>query len=142
MTEKNTNTSKVIPVEPHYAVKTKAGWGTEMTGTDAIDYSGTDHAGVLGSPIINVTVEAAGIKKVRVKVGRGRWLPYKAGWDKVEGVGNNTPITGLEIVGAGYIVGAHVKGGNWLDPVKTTDKEGEVIIGGGMVLDAIWIDKI
>ena len=142
MIDKVTKVETKIPDEPHYVAATKDGWGTEMIGIDPVDYSNTSHAGILGLPITNFTIEASGIKKARVRINRGRWLPYKTGFNTTDGLGNDTPITGIEIVGAGYRVAAHVKGGTWLDPVDTSDKEGEVIIGGGMTIDAIWIDKI
>lgn len=131
------------PLIPHYSAKTKElGWGIDMTGTYSVDYHNIDYAGVFGLSMTNFTVEAEGIKKARVKNKRGYWLWYSDAFDKTKGLGDDTPIVGLEIVGAGYLVGVHIKGGTWLNAVKTSDKEGEVLIGNGAPIDAIWIDKI
>lgn len=128
--------------DPHYVAASKDGWGTEMVGTDPVDLSDTDHAGIFGVPITNFTIEASGIKKARVRVARGGWLPYKTGFNMEDGLSNGKPITGIEIVGSGYLVGVHAKGGSWLSPVKTSDVEGEVVVGGGMIIDAVWVSKI
>ena len=138
----NKNTQKVIPNEARYNTATKYGWNNEMMDCDPIDESDKDFSGMMGEAITDFTIEAAGIKKARVRVSRGGWLPYKTGFNTKDGLGNGKPITGIEIVGSGYLVGIHAKGGSWLSPVKTSDVEGEVVIGGGMAIDAIWVSKI
>lgn len=135
---------KNIPDEPHYVAATQNGWGVEMYGTEAVDGSPLDHAGIIGLPMTNFTIEGKGIKKARVKNKRGRWLDYKSGFgiNQLEALGDGTGITAIEIVGKGFIVGVHLKGGNWLNSVNTSDKEGEVTIGIGIPIDAIWIDRM
>ncbi len=128
--------------KPHYAAATQDGWGIEMVGIFADDGSDTDYAGTIGMPITNFTIAAPGIKKARVRNRRGRWLEYSDSFDTVNGLGDGTDITGIEIVGQGYVVGAHVKGGSWLGSVMTSDEEGAVVIGIGTPIDAIWIDTI
>lgn len=135
------NTNEMLD-KPHYAAATNNGWGVEMVGIFAEDGSDTDYAGVLGTAMTNFTIEANGITKARVRNKRGRWLEYSNIFDTVNGLGDGTDITGIEIVGHGYLVGAHVKGGTWLESVRTSDKEGDTIIGIGTPLDAIWIDTI
>ena len=141
MTE-NKNTQKVIPNEAHYNTATKYGWNNEMIDCNSVDGSEKDSSGIIGEVITNFTIEAAGIKKARVRVAKGGWLPYKTGFNTNDGLGNGKPITGIEIVGSGYLVGVHAKGGSWLSPVKTSDVEGEVVVGGGMIIDAVWVSKI
>lgn len=131
-----------IPTDPHYTSATKDGWGIEMNGLEAADGSNADHAGILGMPMTNFTVEAKDIKKVRVRNKRGKWLPFKTGFDKVNGFGDGTNITGIEIVGEGFIYAIHAKGGQWMQATKTSDIEGEVLGICASSIDAIWIDKI
>lgn len=135
------NKSNTLPEIPHYAVATSDGWISEMNGTESVDSSDIDYAGILGIPITNFTIEGAGIKKVRVRNRKNKWLPYKNGFDKTTGIGDNTPITGIEIVGSGFIFSIHAKGGSWLPMVHTSDVEGETLAIAGSQIDAIWIDK-
>ena len=137
-----TKDQKKVYEFPHYIAKSQNGWGVDMEGTEAVDGSSIDHAGIIGLPMINFTIEAAGIKKARVCNKRGKWLDYKNGYDINNPLGDDTGITGIEIVGAGYIVAVHVKGGSWLHTIKTSDVEGEMILGANRLIDAIWIDKI
>lgn len=132
------------PIYPHYAIENSDGWGIEMLGIEAMDGSDIEYAGVFGLPIINFTIEAADILKARVRNKRGKWLPYKTGFgmNKAEALGDNTPITGIEIVGAGFIFSIHAKGGSWLPVTKTSDIEGDVLAVAASSIDAIWIDKI
>lgn len=130
------------PIHPHYAIENSDGWGIEMLGVEAVDGSDIEYAGILGLPITNLVLEAADIKKVRVRNKRGKWLPYKTGFDKEHGFGDNTPITGIEIVGAGFIFSIHAKGGSWLPVTKTSDIEGDILAVAASSTDAIWIDKI
>lgn len=128
-----------VPVTPHYCAKTVEGWSVCMTGLEADDGSGLDHTGVLGIPIIDFRITAKNIKKARVRNKRGKWLPYKSGPD---GIGDGTNITGIELVGKGYVYSVHVKGGQWLPGAITSDIEGEILITTGSAIDAIWIDEI
>jgi hypothetical protein len=136
--------NSILPQKPHYAACTAAGWGIEMLGLEAMDGSGIDHAGVFGLPITNFTVEAADIIKARVRNKRGKWLEYKTGFgmNSIEGLGDGTVITGIEIVGDKFYVAVHVRGGSWLNPVKTSATEGVAFAGNGAPIDAIWIEKI
>lgn len=130
--------------EPHYAVENSAGWGMEMLGVDAVDGSDIDHAGSFGDPIVNFTIEAVDILKARVRNKKGKWLPFKTGFgmNKTEALGDGTPITGIEIIGTGFIFSVHVKGGSWLPTMITSETEGEVQAIASSQIDAIWIDKI
>ena len=132
------------PIQPHYAAKNSDGWGTEMLGVEAMDGGDIEYAGIFGLPITNFTIEAADILKARVRNKRGKWLPYKTGFgmNKVEALGDDTPITGIEIVGAGFIFSIHAKGGSWLPIIKTSDVEKDVLAIAASSIDAIWIDKI
>lgn len=136
--------TKTIPSYPHYAAASQNGWGVEMSGTEAVDGSPLDHAGIIGLPMTNFTIEGQGIKKARVRNKRGRWLDYKStfGMNDTDALGDGTDITGIEIVGKGFIVSVHLKGGTWLNTVNTSDKEGEVVIGIGTPIDAIWINRV
>lgn len=133
-----------LPREPHYVAKNEDGWGVEMLGLEAIDDSEMDHTGTFGMPIINFTIEAADILKARVRNKRGKWLPFKTGFgmNKSEALGDDTPITGIEILGKKFILSIHAKGGGWLPSVITSEVEGEVQATVGSAIDAIWIDKI
>ena len=144
MSDSTEKSNVEIPQEPHYAAKTDDGWSTEMLGLEALDDSGADHTGILGVPIINFTIESADITKARVRNKRGKWLPYKTtfGMNNKEALGDNTPITGIEIVGNGIIFSIHVKGGSWLPVVTTSNTAGEVLAVTGSQIDAIWISKI
>lgn len=133
---------KKLSKVPHYASATRNGWISEMNGIEAMDDSDNDYAGILGIPITNFTIEADGILKARVRNRKNRWLPYKSGFDKKTGIGDNTPITGIEIVGSGFIFSIHVKGGTWLPTMRTSETEGEVLAVAGSQIDAIWVDKI
>lgn len=137
----NNQTTQTVSDIPHYRTAIKDGWGREMYGLDPADGSDNNFSGIMGLPITNFTVEASGIKKARVKVSKGKWLPYKTGYDIINGIGNGQPITAIELVGSGYFVAVHAKGGSWLNTVTTSDVEGAVIVGGGMPIDAIWIEK-
>lgn len=135
---------KTISKTPHYVAKTIDGWGIEMHGLEAMDGSITDHAGILGLPMINFTVEGSDIKKACVRNKRGKWLPYKTGFgmNNSEALGDDTAITGIEIVGSGYLMSVHIKGGSWLNPVKTSDIEGQNRLSTGAVIDAVWIEEL
>lgn len=135
-------TTNSISEDPRYIAATKNGWGIEMIGIEATDGSNIDHAGIIGMAMTNFTIEASGIKKARVRNKRGRWLEYKTGFDKNDPLGDGTIITGIEIIGAGYIASVHAKGGSWLGSRHTSDTEGEVILGSNLPIDAIWIEKI
>ncbi len=144
VTNSNDKKAKILPVDPHYVAASPYGWGIEMSGTEAADGSSLDHAGIIGLPMTNFTIEGEGIKKARVRNKRGKWLDYKSGFgmNQLEALGDGTAITGLEIVGKGFIVGVHLRGGEWLNSVNTSDKEGAVTIGIGVPIDAIWIDRV
>lgn len=133
----------VLTEDPKYCVATKDfGWGIEMIGTEAVDGSDKYRAGIMGFPITNFTVAAKGIKKARVRNKRGKWLPYHTAYDKVNGFGDGTEITGIEIVGSGFKIALHYKGGSWAKPVTTSDEDGAVLIGTGSPIDALWIEKV
>ena len=136
------STTKSISEDPRYIAATENGWGIEMIGIEAADGSDIDHAGIIGKAMTNFTVEASGIKKARVRNKRGRWLEYKTGFDKNNPLGDGTGITGIELIGAGYVASVHVKGGSWLGSRRTSDTDGEVILGSNLPIDAIWIEKI
>lgn len=138
-TEKKMDTK--LPQQPHYAVKNEKGWGKEMLGLYSIDAK-DDLAGIFGTPIINFTMEAEGVTKFRVRNKRGIWLPYTDVFDISKGAGDDTPITGIEIVGSGFAYSIHAKGGAWLPIMNTTDTEGEVLAVAGSQIDALWIDKL
>lgn len=140
MLDETTIVADDISEEPRYVAQTKDGWGVVMIGTDAEDGSDLDHTGVIGLAMTNFKIGSSKIKKARVRNKRGKWLPYKSGFDKELGDGTN--ITGIEIVGAGYIASVHVKGGSWLPLVRTSDIEGAVIIGENFIIDAIWVGAI
>lgn len=128
---------------PHYVSASTDGWGIEMVGTDAIDNDPTiDHAGIFGLPMVNLTMEDANIVKARVRNRKGKWLPYSDKFDKSKGLGDGTDITGVEIVGKNIIFAVHLKGGNWLSPIRTSEVEGANMAGSGSAIDAIWIDRI
>ncbi len=133
-----------LPQDPHYVAKNADGWGVEMSGLEAVDGSAMDHTGTFGLPIINFTIEAADILKARVRNKRGKWLPFKTGFgmNKAEALGDDTPITGIEILGNKFILSIHAKGGSWLPSVITSEVEGEAQAIAGSTIDAIWIDKI
>ena len=132
----------VLTEDPKYCIATKNfGWDTEMIGTEPVDGSDKYQAGIMGLPITNFTVAAKGIKKARVRNKRGRWLPYHTDYDNIKGFGDGTEITGIEIVGSGYTVSVHYKGGSWARTVNTSDEDGVVLIGTGSPIDALWIKK-
>jgi len=139
MAEKTVTTTETN--EPKYAVYTTE-WGPEFIGLDDSLGSDANFAGIFGEPITNFTVGAKGIKKFRIRTKKkGKWQPYRTGFDtSVESDG--TAITGIEIVGKGFCLAVHVKGGTWLPVVNTSDKDGEVLVGNGTVIDAIWINLI
>lgn len=139
-TEKKTNDPSTIKEAVRYVVKTKDGWGVPMTGLDADDDSDTDHAGIIGMPMINFKIDGSLVSKARVRNNRSKWLPYGRGLD-VE-LGKDSAITGIEIVGKGLIFAVHVKGGEWLSPAITSDVEDEVKVISGAAFDAIWIDEV
>ena len=138
--KKEETTVTTIDGAVHYVAKTNDGWGVAMTGLDADDGSDLDHAGIFGTPMTNFKIEGNLVKKARIKNKRGKWLPYGRGFNTE--LGNDTNITGIEIVGKGLIFAVHIKGGMWLNPVRTSDDDGEVLVGNGAVIDAIWIDEI
>lgn len=122
-----------------YQAKTADGWGIEMIGTEASDDSDIDYAGIMGKPITNFKIGGRLVKKARVRNSRGKWLAYNSGMN-IE-LGNNKPITGIEIVGSGLMFSIHVKGGQWVPRIITSDVEGEQLATVGTI-DAIWIDEI
>ena len=127
---------------PHYVAATNNGWGVEMVGTDAVDGTAwISHAGIIGLAMTNFTVEDTDIIKARVRNRKGKWLPYSNKFNKTNGLGDGTDITGVEIVGKNIIFAVHLKGGNWLPPVRTSEVDGEIFAGSGSPIDAIWIDK-
>lgn len=132
---------KTIPEVPRYMVKNKRGWGIEMNGTEASDGTDIFYAGRMGFPILNLAIESSKIKKVRVCNKRGKWLPYKVGFDP-NGVGDDTMITGIEIVGAGLKYSIHTKGGGWFPIFRTSDTENDVLAVSAAGIDAIWVDEI
>lgn len=136
------NDKKETEVEEavHYIAKTSNGWGIAMTGLDADDGSDLDHAGIIGLPMTNFKIEGKLVKKARVRNKRGKWLKYGSGFNTE--LGNDTDITGIEIIGKGLLVAVHIKGGQWLNPVFTSDVEGAALLGNGSVIDAIWIDEV
>lgn len=136
--KKEETTMTAIDEEVHYVAKTNDGWGVAMTGLDADDGSDLDHAGIFGMSMTNFKIGGNLVKKARVKNKRGKWLSYGVNTE----LGNDSDITGIEIVGKGLIFAVHIKGGTWLNPVRTSDTEGEVLVGNGAVIDAIWIDKL
>lgn len=125
-----------------YVAKSQNGWGIPMIGIEAEDGSNLDHAGIVGLPMTDFKIDGTLVKKVRVRNARGKWLPYGVGLDGKTGIGNGSEITGIEIVGSGLMFAVHVMGGQWLNPVKTSDVEGEILVGVGATIDAIWIDEI
>ena len=129
--------------DPHYIASNKNGWTVEMLGSYGIDDDFATHTGTLGMVMTNFTIECEGIKKARVQDNRGRWLPYKTGFDKVNGLSGkfDKPIKGIEIVGAGFKVAAHLFNGEWIQPKDTSDVEGEVLITVPTAIDAIWVSK-
>ena len=133
-----------IPEDPHYVAENSNGWGIEMLGIQALDIREyADYAGTFGLPMTNFTIEASGIKKARVFTTKRGWCPYKTGFDKKNGLNEDgSAILKIELVGAGFRVAAHIKGGSWLTPITTSDIEGSVSIGMGSPIDAIWIEKI
>lgn len=139
-TEKKTNVPNTIKEAVRYVVKTKDGWGVPMTGIDADDGSDTDHAGIIGIPMINFKIDGSLVSKARVRNKRGKWLPYGRGLDAE--LGKDSEITGIEIVGKGLVFAVHVKGGGWLSPAMTSDVEDEVKVISGAAFDAIWIDEV
>lgn len=138
---KNTEVNVVTYNDPHYAAKNEYGWGVEMDDIYPVDMSNADHAGIFGTKMINFAAGGGGIIKSRVKDYRGKWLPYKNAFDINDPLGNDTPITGIEIVGEGLIYAVHIYGGMWLFPVNSSSVEGEVFAGNGSIIDGIWISK-
>ena len=124
---------------PHYCVETANGWGIAMSGLEADDGSDLDHAGIIGMPMKNIKITAKNLTKARVRNKRGKWLGYKTGAD---GLGDGTDITGIELVGKGYVYAVHIKGGQWLATMFTSDVDGEVLATNGAVIDAIWINEV
>lgn len=124
----------------HYVAKTNDGWGIPMIGLEADNGSGLDYAGIMGTPMVNLKIEGKLVKKARVKNKRGKWLKYGSGFDTE--LGDDTAITGIEIVGKGLVVAVHIRGGQWLNPVFTSDEDGVAVISTGAVIDAIWIDEV
>ena len=144
-----TNTNSVIDIanddeldEPKYAVYSKT-WGPDFTGLSDSNESDADFAGILGEPITNITIGAKGIKKFRIRTKKkGKWHSYQNGFNKTTAKSDGTAITGIEIVGKGYCFAVHIKGGTWLPTAFTSDTDGEVLVGSGSPIDAIWIDKL
>ena len=129
--------------DPIYSVFNSNGWGPDFDGDYALDDSGADHAGTIGIPITKIYAYAKNIKKMRIQTRRRRWSEYMTLTSVDNPLGTDgVPITGIEIVGAGYRCAVHVRGGDWLAPVDTTDVEGKALIGNNNPIDAIWIVKI
>lgn len=129
--------------DPIYCVFNSYGWGPDFEGDYALDDSGADHAGISGIPITKIYAYAKNIRKIRIQTYRRRWSEYKTLTSVDNPLGtDDVPITGIEIVGAGYRCAVHVKGGSWLTPVDTSDVEGEKLIGNNNPIDAIWIVKV
>ncbi len=127
--------------EPKYAVCTTE-WGPDFTGLEDSVGSDASFAGTLGKPITNFTVGAKNIKKFRIRTKKkGKWQAYQTGFNK-DIKSDGSAILGIEIVGKGYCFAVHIKGGTWLPAVFTSDTEGEVLVGSGTPIDAIWIDSI
>lgn len=136
---KEINTTKVN--EPiRYVAKTDVGWGVPMLGIDPDDDSDLDHTGVIGKSIINFKIDGTLVKKARVRNKRGKWLPYGSGFDTE--LGNDTEITGIEVVGKGLIIAVHIKGGQWLNPLFTSDIDGDGAIVTSVPIDGVWIDEV
>lgn len=133
-------TNSIVENVVIYQAKTIDGWGITMIGDSDSDDSGIDHAGIIGKPMINFKIDGRLVKKARIRNNRGKWLNYNSGMD-IE-LGNDKPITGIEIVGSGLIFAIHVKGGEWLPSIITSDIDNEVLATVGTSIDAIWIDKI
>ena len=133
------NNSTITSI-PHYIAKSQNGWGIGMTGLEADDGSALDHAGIIGLPMTGFKIAAKNIAKARVRNKRGKWLPYGTGFDS--DLGDGTNITGIEIIGSGYVYAIHIMGGQWMTGMITSDIEGEVLATNGATIDAIWIDKI
>ena len=128
---------------PRYCVFVNGSWGSEFINTDAVDDSDASYAGILGTPFTNIAIGAKDIKKFRIRTKKkGKWSAYKTGFNKDASFGDGTPITGIEIVGSGFMYAVHVSGGSWLPPVFTSDKDGETITSTGSPIDAIWIEKL
>ena len=138
--KKDETIATIANKDVYYAAKTNDGWGVAMDGLDAGDGSDLDHAGIFGMSMTNFKIGGKLVKKARIKNKRGKWLPY--GSDFNTELGNDTDITGVEIVGKGLIFAVHIKGGTWLNPARTSDNDGEVLVGNGAVIDVIWIDKL
>jgi hypothetical protein len=135
----DTTNAPVTYTEPHYVAASQNGWGIEMIGTEAVDGSDLDHAGIIGLNMTDFKIECEGIRKARVRNRRGKWLPYKKNFVSL---GDGTDITGIELVGEGFIFSVHCKGGSWLASKNTSNVEGEVLGGLGSPIDAVWIEKI
>lgn len=129
--------------DPHYSVFAGGEWGDEFTGTFS-ETTDNDYAGTLGVPITNITLGAKGISEFRIRTRKkSRWSDYsKAGFNKENTIGDGTPITGIEIVGSGYVYAVHIKGGEWLPSVLTADKRGVNFIGCAVPIDGFWIEKL
>ena len=137
--KKEKTTVTTIDEAVHYVAKTQDGWGVAMNGLEAEDGSDLDHAGVFGLPMLDFKITAKNITKARVRNKRGKWLEYKDGY---KGLGDGSNITGIELVGKGYVFSVHIKGGLWLPAMWTSDVDGEVLATNGSVIDAIWIEEI
>lgn len=135
-----TNTKTTEPI--YYKAKTQNGWGIGMNGLEAEDGSELDHAGIIGMPMTNFMIDGTLVKKARIRTKRGKWLDYVTEFDGKTGIGNDVPITGIEIVGKGLVFAVHALGGQWLNPVFTSDTDGEILVGSGFIIDAIWIDAV
>lgn len=128
--------------EPKYCVFTN-NWGPEFIGTESSDNSDNSYAGILGIPFTNIAIGAKRIKKFRIRTKKkSKWTKYITGFTKDSTFGDGSPITGIEIVGSGFMYAVHVSGGSWLPPVFTSDKDGEIITSTGSPIDAIWIEKL
>ena len=137
--DRETNASNEMYNEPYYVAKSQNGWGVGMVGLEAEDGSDLDHAGIIGLVMTNFKIDGKNIKKARIRNRRGKWLPYKS---SNEALGDDTTVTGIEIVGSGYTVSVHIMGGSWLTSMNTSDVDGEILVGNGAPIDAVWIDKL
>ena len=128
--------------DPRYAVYSDD-WSPDFIGIDAQDDSDADFAGILGIPITKFTVGAKGISGFRIRTKKkDKWMSFQHGFDKDNAISDNTPITGIEILGSNFMYAVHILGGQWLPAITSSDVEGVRYAGIGAPIDAIWIEKV
>lgn len=125
--------------KPRYACYVDNAWDITMVGTRDADGTRRSYGGIMGHPIQGITID--GVQKYRVCTAASGWTDYTEGFDKTSPVGDGSNIIDIEIVDPKAVVAVHIKGGSWLAPVRTSDKEGSVIIGCHAPIDAIWMDR-